>query len=340
MALAIKAKKTEAEAVKRRLCKLGALASDRHTLVSGEWVYFAISKKVDGFETEDVGMLERENLWIPPIVKIRGALAGKVPESLTALLPDGWESVGDVLILKFPEQLKPYEKTIAQEYSKILEMRSVLNDCGGISGELREPQFEWICGDKNTETTHLENGIRYTLDPAKVMFASGNVDERIRMSKLKCRGETVVDMFAGIGYFTLPLAIYGKPKRIYACEINPVSVSYLRRNAELNGVSKIVEPLLGDCRKAALEGVADRVVMGYVRGTKNFLDKAMRVLKPEGGIVHYHETYPNALLPQKAKEDIGRAAEKAGRKVEILRFAEVKSYSPGVSHVVVDFRVM
>jgi len=149
-----------------------------------------------------------------------------------------------------------------------------------------------------------------------------------------------VDMFAGIGYFTLPLAIYGKPKCIYACEINPVSVSYLRRNAELNGVSKIVEPLLGDCRKAALEGVADRVVMGYVRGTKNFLDKAMRVLKPEGGIVHYHETYPNALLPQKAKEDIGRAAEKAGRKVEILRFAEVKSYSPGVSHVVVDFRVM
>ncbi len=339
MALAIKAKKSEAERVKRRLCKLGALSSEHRILVYGEWVYFPISKKVDGFEVEDVDMRERENLWIPPIVKIREALAGKIPEPLIALLPDKWESVGDVLILKLPERLKPYEKTIAQAYSKILEMRSVLNDYGGISGEFREPKFDWIYGDKNTETTHLENGIRYTLDPAKVMFASGNVEERIRMSKLKCRGEVVVDMFAGIGYFTLPLAVYGKPAKIYACEINPVSVSYLRRNAEQNGVSKIVEPLLGDCRKAAPEGVADRVVMGYVRGTKNFLGKAMRILKPEGGILHYHETYPNALLPQKAKEDIEKAAEGAGRRAEILRLAEVKSYSPGVSHIVVDFRV-
>lgn len=339
MVLAIRVKKSDAEKAKRKLCKMGAMASDHKILVLGEWVYFPISKKVEGFEVEDIDLNQRENLWIPPIVKIKQKLQGKIPSSLIEQLPEKWDFIGDVLILKLPKPLEQYEKIAAQAYSEILGMRSVLKDSGGISGQMREPDFKLLCGDLDTETTHLENGIRYTLDPAKVMFASGNVDERVRMSKIKCAGETIVDMFAGIGYFTLPLAVYGKPGRIYACEINPVSISYLCRNAEQNGVSKIIEPLLGDCRTIAPEGVADRVLMGYVCGTKEFLDKAMRVLKPEGGIIHYHETYPNALLPDKAGEDIRNAAARAARKCAILRFAEVKSFSPGVSHIVIDAKI-
>ena len=77
MVLAIKVKKGDAEKVKRKLCKLGAMASDHKILVLGEWVYFPISKKIEGFETEDVNLNERENLWIPPIVKIREKLQGK-----------------------------------------------------------------------------------------------------------------------------------------------------------------------------------------------------------------------------------------------------------------------
>ena len=128
----------------------------------------------------------------------------------------------------------------------------------------REPNVKIIYGNKKTETIHIENGIRYKLDPQKVMFSSGNMDERIRMAKISNPKETVVDLFAGIGYFTLPMAVYSKPKKIFACEINPVAYDYLCKNIVQNDVTSIVEPLLGDNKTTAPKNVADRIIMGYI----------------------------------------------------------------------------
>ena len=93
-----------------------------------------------------------------------------------------------------------------------------------------------------TETVHREGAILYKLDAARLMFSSGNFDEKKRMGELDCTGETVVDMFAGIGYFTLPLAKLAHAKRVIACEINPLAHSYLRQNLVLNRVESMVEP--------------------------------------------------------------------------------------------------
>ena len=35
------------------------------------------------------------------------------------------------------------------------------------------------------------------------MFSAGNISEKIRVAGFRCVGETVVDLYAGIGYFTL-----------------------------------------------------------------------------------------------------------------------------------------
>ncbi|KYK25668.1 MAG: hypothetical protein AYK23_03455 [Candidatus Proteinoplasmatales archaeon SG8-5] len=256
-----------------------------------------------------------------------------VPEDVKPKLPSRWELLGHVLILKIDESLNDWLDEIARAYSEELEARAVLRDVGGIEGEYREPILDLIMGTE-TETTHVENGIRYRLDAARLMFSSGNVDERIRMANVCGDGEVVVDMFAGIGYFTLPMAVHSKPGKVVAHEINPLAHEYLSQNVKLNNVQAIVEPHLEDCGDAA-ENVADRVVMGYVGTTHEYLPKAMRILRGKG-IIHYHETCPDRLMPDRPLERVEEAAENEGKQVEILNIKTIKSYAPGVSHVVVD----
>ncbi|MBN1677595.1 MAG: class I SAM-dependent methyltransferase family protein [Candidatus Thermoplasmatota archaeon] len=268
-----------------------------------------------------------------PIELIREA--ADIPDRLLRLLPSKWERLGDIGVIRLDDALNPYEDKVAEAYARVLRLKTVLREVGGIEGEFRRPVSRVVFG-RDTVTTHLENGIRYRLDVADIMFSSGNEEERIRMAGIRCDDETVVDMFAGIGYFSLPLAVYQKPRKIVACEINPKAHSYLVENIALNGAGARVQPFLGDNRTLAGESFADRVVMGYVKTTHEFLPVALRYLR-DGGVLHYHETCPNALISQRPLQRLKEAAQR--RNVEVLRFKEIKSYAPGVSHVVLDARI-
>ena len=89
---------------------------------------------------------------------------------------------------------------------------------------------------ENGIVQHIDNGIRYTYDVTKNMFSKGNISEKLRIAKFDCEDEVVVDMFAGIGYFTLPYLVKAKAKTVYACDWNPDAVSFLRHNLHVNKV--------------------------------------------------------------------------------------------------------
>jgi tRNA wybutosine-synthesizing protein 2 len=238
-------------------------------------------------------------------------------------------------VIRIPSELEDQKIRVAEAYAKVLGARTVVRDLSGIHGEYRRPEVEVLYGS-DTRTVHREGGILYTMDVTKVMFASGNIDERERMGTIDCRGEVVVDMFAGIGYFTLPIAKKAGAKRVIACEKNPQSHAFLVENIRLNGVEDRVQTFLGDNRELPGEGFADRVVMGYVGTTRSFLPKGMSLCR-SGGMIHFHDTYNVRDLPQGPISDIERAAK--GRGFEVLQVREVKSYAPSVSHVVVDLRL-
>jgi tRNA wybutosine-synthesizing protein 2 len=270
------------------------------------------------------------------IQKIKEIKALNAKEKM--LLPDKWEKVGDVLLVKLKPGAEEYFFKVAEIYAEILKCKSILQDMG-VKGVERAPITRFLWGDKNTETIHLENGIKFRLDPSKVMFSSGNISERIRMANVDCKNETIVDGFAGIGYFCIPMAVYGKPEKIYACEINPIALRYLSENIEINDVSDLVEPLLGDFREVAPKNCADRVVMGYLKETSEFLPVACRALKKEGGIIHYHNTCPAENFPNKLFREVEKGVEGSGFKVSFLKVFKVKSYAPGIYHTVLDCKL-
>jgi tRNA wybutosine-synthesizing protein 2 len=235
--------------------------------------------------------------------------------------------IGDILVIK--EDLGNTELLLKTPgVNRIVKL-------GRISGLKREPDIEVIYGE-GTETIHRENKCFFKLDVSKIMWSKGNTTERKRMSTIAKEGEVVVDMFAGIGYFSIPMAVHSKPAKIYSIEINPVSYGYLCENVHLNNIEGILEPILGDCRELAPRRIADRVLMGYIGNTNEYLDVAMDVLK-EGGIIHYHESVPDNLKFIRPVERLYKAANEANRKVlRIINKRIIKPYSPGVYHVVID----
>jgi len=336
---ALRIRKSEAEEIRRELFEMRAVDGDRRFIRDGEWVEIPI--KPDSVEKAAVyGDIIRQR---KPVFRYRPpapleTIKKKIDVPYPELLPRKWELFGDVLVLKIPDELPEWKGDIAEAYAEVLGAKTVLRDAGGIEGEYREPVVEFLLGD-NAETEHLENGVRFRFDASRIMFSSGNIDERVRMAHMSSRNETVVDMFAGIGYFSVPIAVHSRPKKVYACEKNPISFEYLEENIRINGVGNIVEPILGDNREVCPENAADRVIMGYVGSTHLFLPYAFKALKSEG-VVHYHETCPEELLPDRPVSRVKSAARSAGYRTIGTNIRKVKSYAPGIMHVVVDAKVV
>ena len=203
-----------------------------------------------------------------------------------------------------------------------------------IQGSMRKPVYEILYGS-DTETINRENKCLFKLDLAQVMWSKGNVNERLRIAKLVRDGETVLDMFAGIGYFSIPIGVHANPSKIIPIEINPASYHYLCENVKLNKLDNVY-PVLGDCLVEAPKFRADRIVMGYVKTTHHYLKVAISSLN-NGGVIHYHETVPEKLMNTRP---INRIVNESGeREVEFLNLQKIKKYSPGVWHVVVDARI-
>lgn len=270
-----------------------------------------------------------------------------------ARAPSSWAVVGSVLLVTFgddgddgdrgaegssgdDEEARGIDREEVGEALLALhgEADTVLAN-EGVSGDHREPSVSVVAGAGDTETVHTEHGTRYALDLAEVMFSPGNKAERARMGEAVAPDERVFDMFAGIGYFTLPMARAGAD--VTAVERNPAAFRYLIENAMLNDVSERVSAFRADCRDVEVTPRADRVVMGYYEAHE-YLDSALAALAP-GGVVHMHEATPDDLLWDRPVSRLREAAADAGREIEILDRRTVKSHSEGVWHVVVDARV-
>ncbi|WP_297093061.1 class I SAM-dependent methyltransferase family protein [Thermococcus sp.] len=267
--------------------------------------------------------------------RIREILSRELPEELVKILPKHWVRIGDVLILPIRPELEPYRHRIAEVYAEVLGVKTVLRK-GRIGGEFRETNYEILYGN-DTVTVHVENGVKYKLDVARIMFSPANVKERVRMARVARPGELVVDMFAGIGHLSLPMAVHGKA-RVIAIEKSPYTFRFLVENIELNRVQDRMTAYNLDNRDFPGEDIADRVIMGYVVTTHEFIPKALSIAK-DGAVIHYHNTVPERLMPDEPFRTFRDIAREHGCEAEKLNELVIKRYAPGVWHVVVDVRV-
>jgi tRNA wybutosine-synthesizing protein 2 len=263
-------------------------------------------------------------------------------EDAIATAPGSWAVVGSVVLVDDGDYHD--ERKLGDALLELHGDAETVCVRGGVSGIHRTPDCRVVAGSGDTETVHVEHGTRYALDCATVMFSPGNQAERVRMGEVVADGERVFDMFAGIGYFALPMARAGAD--VTAVETNPAAYRYLVENAKLNDVTANLQAILGDCRD--VETTADRVVMGYYgvsdgdtgSGEREqqafaFLDAALDTLEP-GGVVHVHAAVHESELPDGPANRVRDAVADRGRGATVDAVRRVKSHSAGVEHVVVD----
>jgi len=180
------------------------------------------------------------------------------------------------------------------------------------------------------ETRHRESGYTYILDPSKVMFSQGNRSEKSRIAQQIRKGgrpERVADMFAGIGYFTIPMA--GAGAVVHVMEINPVACGYLQRNVALNHLLNRITVSQGDCRDL-LDGIYDRIVMGHFDAI-DMLPSALLHVRP-GSILHLHAIEIPIDRVQATVEGAGFSCG--------IQVHKVKKYRPHAWHVVHDITIL
>lgn len=268
------------------------------------------------------------------------ALEDVLPPHLIASLPRSMDVIGRVAILEIPPELEEWKSVVGKA---VLEVKrgvgTVLAKAGIVGGEYRLRRFEVIAGTGGTETVHKEYGCVYHLDPTEVYFSPRLSEERRRVAAQVKEGETIVDMFASIGPFSIQIAKSRNNVKVYAIDANEKAFHYLKKNVEANKVENVVIPVVGDVRLLAerFEGVADRVIMDLPERAAEFVDVACRILKPKGGMIHFYcfESEPSSL--GKAEETISKKVLDSNRTLqEIIEKRLVRQVAPGKWQVAVD----
>lgn len=299
-----------------------------------------IKREISQFEIMVQEFPEHEK----PAKSIIDVLEDKLPPHLLASLPRSIDFIGEVAVLEIPEELKGHKHLIGEAILEVFKrVRSVLAKSSAIRGDYRLREYEVIAGSENTETIHKEHGCKYFLDPRRVYFSPRLSYEHKRVASQVNEGETVVDMFAGVGPFSILIAKTCNNVKVYSIDINPDAIKYLERNIYVNRVYGKVIPILGDAREviqSGLIGVADRVIMNLPERASEYIDVACITLKPSGGIIHYYEFAEGPYALVKVKEKLIEKISNSGREAEaITSERSVKEVAPYRWQIAIDVKV-
>ncbi|XP_062513565.1 tRNA wybutosine-synthesizing protein 2 homolog isoform X2 [Corticium candelabrum] len=274
--------------------------------------------------------------------------------ALEAEIPTSWEIRGDLILLSRDAfRSKKWEESVPDLWDRIcacLGVSRVARQSVIKSDEFRSPTVDLVRGDSGW-VKHKENGIVYCYDVTKCMFSSGNISEKQWIGRLDCQSEVIVDLYAGIGYFTLTYLIHANARHVHACEWNRNAVTALRESLEANNVSTRCTIYEGDNRKVAPHGIADRVNLGLIPSCEDSWETACKCLnRSTGGWLHIHGNVNSRLADICSSKQRWMAfVVKSIKKIFSDLYScelqwtvsgssprKVKSYGPHIWHMVVD----
>lgn len=256
-------------------------------------------------------------------------------------LISAFDQIGDIIIVRIPDSLLSKKKLIGKTLlDEVKIVKSVFYQASPVEGDHRTRNLEILAGEDKTETEYKEFGCRFRVDVANAFFSPRLSTERERIANLVQNGETLVNMFAGVGMFSI-MAAKKKNCTVYSLDINPVASKLCEKNIELNKLAGKVISINGETSKIIdeqLENKSDRTLMLLPERSDEFLKSAIKTTK-DGGIIHYY-----SHIHADNKSDAGKLSEThyletTPVKSEILTSKIVRPIGPRYYQTVVDVKI-
>ena len=345
----LKVEKTLGEKAIIALKATGIFNSDYKIIHQENYLFIPLKRKLSKTELEelrtklpDFEVLLHE---FPDRVEFQPELTDllgeKLPPHLLASSPQAIDFIGDIAVVEIPPELENFKAVIGEAVLKAHKrVNTVLAKSSPIEGEFRVGKFEPIAGVAKSSTVHKEYGCVFFVDLAKAYFSPRLSYEHNRIASLVKEGETVLDLFTGVGPFAIHIVKKHQKVHVYAVDKNPEAIRLLEKNMTVNRVEAKITPILGDARQIAAErlrGSSDRVIMNLPERALEYVDAACQAIKPQGGVVHYYEFTSETEPLETAQKRLQQAVKQTGRKAdEILGSRIVRGTAPFTWQVVVD----
>jgi len=288
---------------------------------------------------------------------LQEALKGKIPDKYLELIPKSYDIVGNIAIIEFDKliniddmEFTDYKQKVAKGIPSVNKnVKTVYEKKSQIKGKYRLRELEILYGDDKSETTHKENDCIFKLDVKNTYFSPRLVFERRRIASARIQDdEIIVDMFAGVGTFSIQIA-KEKNVKIYAFDVNPIAYQYLKENVELNNLKGEIIPNSIDVKDLIVPknqlgqflcNKASRIIMNLPEDSIKFIDVACFLMKKSGGIIHFYQFSEKPDPIEKTRENLEVELTRFNWEIEsVIDSKIVKHYSPKSELVVVDLKI-
>jgi tRNA (guanine37-N1)-methyltransferase len=256
-------------------------------------------------------------------------------------LISAFDQIGHIIIIRIPDSLISKKKLIGETLlEQVKSAKSIFYQSSSVDGEFRTRDLEILAGDDKTETEYKESGCRFFVDVRNVFFSPRLSSERTRIAEFVNNDEVIVNMFGGVGIFSI---IAAKMKRctVFNIDINPLAAKLCKKNIAINKLVGNVISIEGDASQvinSQLENKSDRTLMLLPEKSDEFLDSAILSTK-SGGIIHYYSHIHADKKSDAAKLSEQHYMQITPVKSTILGSKIVRPVGPRFYQTVVDVKI-
>ncbi|MCW4018511.1 MAG: class I SAM-dependent methyltransferase family protein [Candidatus Bathyarchaeota archaeon] len=275
--------------------------------------------------------------------KLKHSLSQTGGTEKTFCVYNSFDIIGDLAITKLPDNSSANAQAVAEAImNRHRNVKAVFAQESAVVGEYRLRRLTCLKGENRTCAVHKESGCLFSVDVGSCYFSPRLSGERLRIAQLVQPNEAVINMFAGVGCFSILIAKHVPSAKVYSIDINPEAFVFMQKNIQVNRVYGKVTPILGDAKKVietSLQGWADRVLMPLPEKAVAYLPAAVAALKPSGGWIHVHlfeHASKNQNPADKAKQKVADALAPLGLSFDVTFVRKVRSTGPNWCQLVLD----